>query len=92
MFSVPWSCKEFVYPGGPAWTHGTCSDAQEYELDPWIRQGTLYWLDKQTDTYQLVNEPVDMFPYKNIPGRRHPYTIKNGKVSDLPDPVRGPFE
>jgi len=63
--------------------HGKRSDAQDYELDKWVKRGVLFWLDIEDDKLPLTHN-VTKFPYKNISGRRHPYIIKNGEVQNLP--------
>lgn len=89
-FCIPWHGVEYFdddqsLPGGNYM--GRRSDIQDYDLDKWIEQGQLFWLDPEDEEHPVVQGAVEAFPYRNIAGRRHPYTIKNGKVRDLKDPV-----
>lgn len=68
---------------------GTRSDAQEYNLIPWIEQEKLFWIDPNDETNSIVRGKATDFPYHNISGRRHPYYTENGQVFDLPNPSQG---
>ena len=90
-FCIGWARQEYVdrlRPASPGIVMiGRRTDAQDYELDKWVRKGKLLWLDPANDEHPLVRVPAETFPYGNIAGRRHPYTIKEGLVQDLPDPT-----
>jgi hypothetical protein len=96
-FCMPWarieqvSSEEINAPSvginGIAY-YGKRSDVQDYELEKWIRQEKLYWLDPNIDEHPLVHGHVEKFPYSNVTGRRNPYTIKNGRVRDRQNPKR----
>jgi hypothetical protein len=64
---------------------GERSDAQDFELEKWVRQGSLLWLDKINQDYPIAEPNILNFPYNDISGRKHPYTIKDGLVQDLPE-------
>jgi hypothetical protein len=90
-FCVAWAATEYI---GPARQPGCAlvgkrSDAQDYDIDKWVRQGKLLWLDPLDDEHPISHSPAESFPYSNIPGRRHPYFIKLGQIHDLPSPTGG---
>lgn len=89
-FCIGWARQEYVdhyRPTGQGVVMiGRRTDAQDYELDKWVRQGKLFWLDPGDEEHPLVRGPAEAFPYRNIAGRRHPYLIKEGRVQDLSDP------
>jgi hypothetical protein len=67
---------------------GRRTDAQDYELEKWVKRDKLFWLDPADDEHPLVRGPVEAFPFGNVAGRRHPYIIEDGTVRDLPNPVK----
>jgi hypothetical protein len=67
---------------------GKRSDAQDYELAKWVQGRKLFWLDPTDEEHPLVRGPAGAFPYNKIPGRRNPYLIKDGQVSNLPNPTK----
>jgi hypothetical protein len=71
---------------------GKRSDAQDYELEKWVRKGKLFWLDPEDEDPPLARGPVEAFPYSHVAGRRHPYLIRDGRVHDLRNPVQGRAE
>ncbi len=83
-YCIAWAAEKHIgsCPSG-FMIHGKRSDAQDYELDKWIRRGLLFWLDMEDSELPLTCD-MAKFPYKDVSGRRHPYTIKNGKVHNLP--------
>lgn len=92
-FCVGWARTEYVAQfsekgaaGSRVVLTGKRSDAQDYELEKWIRQGKLAWLSLNEDISSIVHGPVNTFPYFDIPGRQHPYSIKNGIVHNLQNP------
>jgi len=86
-FCIGWARTEYLERDkeseGRAMIIAKRSDAQDYELENWVRQGKLFWLDFKDEEYYLVRGPGEEFPYGNIVGRRHPYTIKYGHVYNL---------
>lgn len=89
-FCIGWARQEYVdhlEGDKPIIFVGRRTDAQDYELGKWVEQGKLLWLDPTDDEHPLVRGPVGAFPYGNLPGRRNPYTIKDGKVRNLRNPT-----
>lgn len=93
-FGIGWARIEHVDSagirgpgGGSVVITGRRSDKQDYELEKWVERDKLFWLGPEQEDCPLVHNPVSAFPYSNLPGRRHPYYIKEGQVYDLPDPV-----
>jgi hypothetical protein len=88
-FCIGWARQEYVdrLEGGGGTFVGRRTDAQDYELEKWVEQGKLFWLDPTDDEHPLVHGPVEAFPYGNVPGRRNPYIIKDGKVRNLRNPT-----
>lgn len=89
-FCIPWARREYFdddqeLPGGNFTRRR--SDVQEYDLRPWIERGKLFWLGPDKEDCPVVRGSADEFPYHDVPGRRRPYIINNGKVRDRPDPV-----
>lgn len=88
-FCIGWARIEYIdrekQTGGTF--IGKRSDVQDYDLLKWVRQGKLFWLDPTDEEHPLVRGPAEAFPYGNVPGRRYPYTIKDGQVRDLPIPT-----
>ena len=63
---------------------GERKEPQEYELSGWISRSKVRWLlEKNNDI--VLNSNDDIFPYGNLKGRRHPYIIENGGITDLPN-------
>lgn len=91
-YCIGWARQEYVdhhkASGSGVVITGKRIDAQDYELKKWVRQGKLFWLDPTDDEHPLVREPVEAFPYSNVAGRQNPYVIKNGQVTDLPNPAK----
>lgn len=67
---------------------GQRKDEQDYDLFKWVKQGKLFWLDPTDEEHPVVRGPVEAFPYGNIEGKRHPYTIQKGKIRNLANPVQ----
>jgi hypothetical protein len=92
-FCIGWARREYFdyhrRSRGKATITGKRSDLQEYDLEKWIQQGKLFWLDLGDKEYPLISGSIEKFPYSNISGRRHPYYIKEGQVFGLLDPVQG---
>ncbi|MFP4101476.1 hypothetical protein [Coleofasciculus sp.] len=72
--------------------HKVRHDQQEYDLREWIEQGKVFWIDPHDKENLLVQGKVADFPYHNIPGRRHPYTIEKGEVKDIDFKISLPHE
>jgi len=91
-YCIGWARHEYVdhYRGGPpgAAVTGRRTDAQDYQLSKWVEWGKLFWLDPEDKEHPLVRGPVAAFPYGNVSGRRNPYTIKDGRVHNLPNPTK----
>jgi hypothetical protein len=88
-FCLGWAKTEYwdrLRPSGHMLI-GTRSDRQEYDLERWISQGKLRWLDPDDQAHPLAPPMAQNFPYRNVAGRRHPYRLDKGVVIDLPDPV-----
>ncbi len=60
------------------------NDVQEYELQKWVSKGKLIWVDPLTEDRLIIEGE---FPYANEVGKRHPYLIHEGSVTDLPNPA-----
>jgi hypothetical protein len=90
VFCIPWATKEHPFRASIACGFATRSDVQDYQLNAWVAQGKIYWLDKTRSHFPVVNSPATDFPYRDISGRRHPYKIFEGRVSDLPQPQDRP--
>jgi hypothetical protein len=89
-FCIAWARTEYVDHtgetgpgGGQVVMIGKRSDAQDYELEKWVEQGKLFWLDPEDEEHPLMRGSVTAFLYGNISGRKHPYTIKNGRARNL---------
>jgi len=91
-FCISWARSEYFDRdqelSGGTYT-GRRSDVQEYDLRPWIERGRLYWLGPDEEDCPVVRGSVADSPYHDVPGRRHPYFINNGKIRDRPDPKGG---
>ena len=93
-FCIPWGCERFggmaPYRDGRsiAFT-GWRSDKQEYDLNVALDKEQLQWLAVQKQK-KLVTVKTGKYPYEDLNGRRHPYTIQDGVVHDLPDPQAAP--
>lgn len=89
-FCIGWARREYVAAAenvGAVFI-GRRTDAQDYELEKWVRQGRLFWLDPKDDDHPLVRGPLEAFPYGGVAGRRHPYAIHNGKVYGFRNPTK----
>ena len=82
-FCIPWARKMYLDTSGGYSSCGERSDAQDFELLEWTERGSLFWLDKTTEDYQIAETHLTNFPYKDIFGRKHPYIIKEGQFQDL---------
>lgn len=85
-YCVSWAAKRHFATGvGPGVSIiGRRSDMQDYDLNNWVQRGLLFWLDLEDDEYTLIHARPTKFPYQTVPGRRHPYIIKDGQLKDLP--------
>ncbi len=63
--------------------HKVRREQQEYDLREWIEQEKVFWIDPDDEKNSIVQGKVEDFPYHNIPGRKHPYTIEKGEVKDI---------
>ena len=49
-------------------------EAEEWwNLNQWVQQGKLFWLEPDNPELPLIKGPVGKFPYGNITGRKMPY-------------------
>lgn len=93
-FCLFWARTEFesvrAFDGdqGQITMTGKRRDIQDYELEKWVKQGKVLWLDPDDEDHPVVRGPAEAFPYYHLPGRRHPYTIKNGRVQNLLNPTK----
>lgn len=91
-FCIGWARQEYVehLDGIPNATFsGKRSDIQDYDLIPWIKKEKLLWLEENAGNINLFKEEI-FFPYSNMQGRKHPYIIETGVITDLPDPKEEP--
>ncbi len=88
-FCIPWGCVEQVEHAEYYVTTRRRQDYQVYELDKWVEQGKLLWVDPENET-ELLSAPTHVFPYGAVNGRDHPYIIEDGVIKDLPDPIETP--
>ena len=91
-FCIGWARQEYVdHLDGisNATFSGKRSDKHDYELLPWVKKEKLFWLEGNVDTIHLAKHEKN-FPYSNIQGRKHPYAIENGKITNYPDPKETP--
>jgi hypothetical protein len=75
--SLGWACTEFHNERG-MWN--IIYDVQDYDLDTWIAAGKLCWLDPDDPEHPLVCGPPPAYPFRDLPGRRASYCIRDGKV------------
>jgi len=87
-FCIPWGRKMYLDTSGGYSSCGERSDAQDFELEKWVKRGSLFWLDKTNQDYSIANSHILSFPYRDVSGRKHPYTIKDGKIQDLPERLK----
>jgi hypothetical protein len=54
---------------------------QEYDFDlkPWIKAGKLLWIDTD-DANLILHSTLSRFPYADLPGRKYPVGLFNGKI------------
>ncbi len=91
-FCIGWARQEYVdHLDGisNATFSGKRSDKQDYDLIPWIKKEKLLWLEENAGNISLSKEEEN-FSYSNIQGRKHPYVIENGIITDLSDPKEEP--
>jgi len=75
---------EIITNGVENWhVHKVRHDKQEYDLREWIEQEKVFWINPDDEDNSIVRGKVVDFPYHNIPGRRHPYTIEEGEIKDI---------
>ncbi len=91
-YCIGWARQEYLdhdrEHGNGVVIIGKRTDAQDYELEKWVRRGKLFWLDPAKDEHLLVRGPAESFPYGDVAGRRNPYAIKDGDLQDLPNPSK----
>ena len=66
---------------------GSRQEIQIYDVEPYALSGKLKWL-VQKENELVLNHSASEFPYGKIQGRKNPYIIKNGTVTDLPNPTK----
>lgn len=91
-FCIGWARQEYAdHLDGisNATFSGKRTDIQDYDLNPWVKKERLFWLEENADTIHLIKEE-NRFPYSSIQGRKHPYIIENGVITDLPNPKEEP--
>jgi hypothetical protein len=95
-FCIPWACTEYVdfhhksnrqlkskdHP--KVVMIAKRSDVQDYDLQKWVDKKKLFWVDPITENGLLTKKE---FPYASEVGKRHPYCIRDGVLTDLPNPV-----
>ena len=65
-------CRETRDPGG--WIDSKL-EILDYDLQPWVEQGKIRWIESGDESHTLVSEPKS-FPYQDLPGKRKPLIIR----------------
>lgn len=71
-------------------TWGAANDLWDFELQPWIDQGRLKWIEPGDP--KLVIKDSGKCPYIGLPGIREPQVIEVGKLGTLPPPDGEPID
>lgn len=87
-FCIPWARKKYLDTSGGYSVLGERSDAQDFDLEKWVEQGSLFWLDTTHEDYPVAAAHPSAFPYKRMDGRKHPYIIREGQIQDLPERLK----
>jgi hypothetical protein len=88
--TAPWrtTTYTFVTPAGQTgWT--IKNDPWDFQLEPWIREGKVRWLDPEDPELPLAEPDPAACPYTNLPGRRLPQVIKDDELRPSPREVTG---
>src|SRR5262245_37195581 len=77
--------------GQPNWHSAT--DVWDFDLDAWRKKpGKIFWSAPDDPTVALHPGTDSAFPYANLPGKRLPQVIRQGRVAYLPLPDGSPIE
>ena len=91
----PWLRNQYWYldaGGNPMWNVG--NDQWDFELSPWLASDPqkLAWIAADDGEMAIHSDTGELCPYTDLPGRRQPVSIRQGRVYDLPLPNGGPVE
>ena len=91
----PWLRTQYWYhddDGNLMWN--TRNDAWDFDLAPWLEHQPpkLLWIPPDDADMALRPDAVETCPYLDLPGRRHPVSIRDGRIHDLPLPDGTPVE
>lgn len=86
-FATGWAREEYVARDqivSSATFTGERSEPQDYDLKKWIDNNKIRWLVEDNGELTLNSENHN-YPYNNLSGRKNPYFIENGVVTDIPN-------
>ena len=91
----PWPRTQYYYrdsEGHTLWN--TRNDLRDFDLAPWFERAPpqLAWVAAGDDDMVLRWDPPRQCPYVDLPGRRWPISIRQGRVYDLPLPDGKPVD
>lgn len=71
--------------GAPCFSYPT--DPWDFELEPWIQQGKIIWIEPNDRNLKLVGKADGRCPYVGLPGQRARQIIKGEKLRMEPPPA-----
>ena len=91
----PWLRTQYWYRdagGNPLWN--TSNDAWDFDIAAWleVEPRRLGWIDADDRDLVIRWNAASDCPYIDLPGRRHPVSIRQGRAFDLPIPDGTPVE
>lgn len=91
----PWLRTQYWYADGEGrstWNNRT--DAWDFDLAPWLDGvlAKLVWIAADDPAMALRRDGAGECPYLDLPGPRHPVSIRQGRIYDLPLPGGPPVD
>lgn len=88
-----WPRNQFYYTDGQGNTlWNSRNDPWDFDIENWMTRSPskIGWIDADDTDMKIQFTPPDKCPYINVPGRRRPLLIKQGKVHELALPSGTP--
>jgi hypothetical protein len=73
--TASWGRETYNLPSG--WTD-TKNEVLDYDLQPWIEQGKVKWIEPRDDNHTIGE--LKGFPYGNLEGKRKPLVIRGDRA------------
>ncbi len=88
--SQDWCRSSYSTRGPEIYSWAIRNDAYDYDLEPYLARGQIYWINPFDETYTVQTSPANDCPYVNLPGKRERQRFVSGQVQYIGNPTGSP--